>query len=297
MRLDLADLRLFLHIVDAGSISKGAAEANLALASASERLRNMERDAGVTLLKRLPRGVVTTEAGDAVAHHARLMLQQQSILKSELNTFAIGARGTLNIYANTAVLMDFLPTRLAPWLKDRPQLQIRLHERTSDEIVKTITNGLGEAGIVSDAVNPKGLCMQPVAKDHLVLLVPDGHKFSGQQDIAFADVISESFVGLEPGSALQNHISQQAYTLGHILDFRIQVKTYEAIYQMVSQGVGVGIVPLQSARRYQRRYNCRVVRLKDKWARRSLCVCYREWEGLTAPMQSLLLHLLDKSES
>ena len=39
MRLDLSDLRLFLCVVDAGSITQGAARAHLALASASERLR------------------------------------------------------------------------------------------------------------------------------------------------------------------------------------------------------------------------------------------------------------------
>ncbi len=77
MRLDLADLQLFLCIADAGSITAGAQRANLALASASERLRKMESAVGVALLERRPRGVITTEAGEALAHHARLMLRQQ----------------------------------------------------------------------------------------------------------------------------------------------------------------------------------------------------------------------------
>src|SRR5690606_9533936 len=84
MRLDLADLHLFLCIVDSGSITAGAARANLALASASERIRNMESVAGVALLERRSRGSVTTEAGEALAHHARLILRQQDILNSEL---------------------------------------------------------------------------------------------------------------------------------------------------------------------------------------------------------------------
>ena len=42
MRLDLADLRLFIAIVDTGSITGGAAMAHLALASASERVRKLE---------------------------------------------------------------------------------------------------------------------------------------------------------------------------------------------------------------------------------------------------------------
>src|ERR1700749_3883050 len=96
-RLDLADLRLFVTIADAGSITKGAVQASLALASASERLRNIEDEAGTPLLVRQARGVVTTEAGEAMLHHARLILQQQGLMRRELQEFATGQRGTLHL--------------------------------------------------------------------------------------------------------------------------------------------------------------------------------------------------------
>jgi Bacterial regulatory helix-turn-helix protein, lysR family len=57
MRFDLVDLRLFLHIADAHSITHGARRANLALASGSERIRGMEKLLGVALLIRDRRGV------------------------------------------------------------------------------------------------------------------------------------------------------------------------------------------------------------------------------------------------
>jgi len=120
VRFDLADLRLFLCVLEAGSITQGAVRANLALASASERLRNIEAGAGVALLERRPRGVCATEAGEALAHHARLILRQQALLRGELHDFATGARGTLHFYANTAAMTEFLPPRLASWLADRP---------------------------------------------------------------------------------------------------------------------------------------------------------------------------------
>ncbi|MFT4174600.1 MAG: LysR family transcriptional regulator, partial [Rhodocyclaceae bacterium] len=178
MRLDLADLRLFLCVVDAGSITHGAARAHLALASASERLRNMEADAGVPLLERGSRGVTPTPAGDALAHHARLILQQQARLRAELNDFAHGGRGTLHLHANTAALTTFLPPRLAPWLAGRPRLNIELKERTSSEIVDAVAAGRVEAGIVSDAVDARGLQRQAVARDHLVLVVAAGHRLA-----------------------------------------------------------------------------------------------------------------------
>lgn len=291
MRFDLADLRLFLCVLDAGSITQGALSANLALASASERLRSMEADAGVALLERRARGVVATQAGDAVAHHARLMLQQQALLKAELRGFASGARGTLSLYANTAALTYFLPARLADWLCERPDLFVELHERTSAEIIGGVTAGLVEAGIVSDASVTSRLCVHPVAQDHLVLIVPATHPLASCKAVRFFEVLGEVFVGLTPGNALQDHIEDQAKALGRSLALRIQMKTFEGLCTMVNQGIGVGIVPKRIAVEHQRRYSYKTLTIQDNWACRQLCVIYRDWLGVSPSMRSLLNHL------
>lgn len=291
MRFDLADLRLFLCVVDAGSITAGARQASLALASASERIANLEADAGVALLERSRRGVVTTEAGEALAHHARVILRQHSLLQGELRDFGAGARGTLQLYANTAALTGFLPQRLAPWLAQRPRVNLDLRERTSTEIVKMIGAGLAEAGVVSDAIDPAGLVIQPVTSDHLVLIVPVAHRLADARTVRFADVTGEPFVGLEAGSALQDHIDQHARDLRRALAFRIRMKSFEGCCQMVSEGVGAAIIPQAAARRFRSRYTFRTLALGDDWARRQLCLCFQHWHTLSAPMQSLLTHL------
>lgn len=304
MRFDIADLYLFLCVVDAGSITQGAVRANLALASASERLRHIESDAGVRLLERHSRGVWPTEAGESLVHHARLILRQQAVLRDELRDFAAGARGTLHLYANTGALTGFLDERLAPWLAERPRLHVRLKERTSAEIVRLIAARLAEAGIVSDAARADalraGLTLQPIAKDHLVLIVPAAHRLALQKTVHFREVLSEPFVGLASGNALQDYIEEQARASGtgqrRSLVWRIRMKTFEGLCEMVSHGVGVGIVPQAIAIRHRRGQRYRVVALSDEWAKRHLCLCFRDWRELSAVTRSLLKHLGAKLE-
>lgn len=291
MRLDLADLRLFLSIVDAGSITQGAVRANLALASASERLRNIEDDAGVRLLERRHRGVVATEAGEALAHHARLILRQRELMQGELQDFAAGSRGTIRLYANTAALTEFLPRKLAPWLAARPRLNVDVKERTSSEVARAVAAGLAESGVMSDAVDAAGLQLQPVATDRLVLITPVGHRLTQGGAVAFADVMHEPYVGLAPGSALQDHVDEHARSAGRVLRFRIRMNTFGGVCEMVAHGVGVSIVPAVIAKRYGRQHPCQKVLLSDAWSRRRLCLCFRDWKALSAPARALLLHL------
>ncbi|MDH2237571.1 LysR family transcriptional regulator [Pigmentiphaga sp. GD03639] len=291
MRLDLADLRLFLAIVDAGSITQGATRANLALASASERLRNIEADAGVRLLERRHRGVVATEAGEALAHHARLILRQRELMQGELLDFASGARGTIRIHANTAALTAFLPRKLAPWMAARPHLNVDIRERTSKEIVKAVSAGLVEAGITSDQVDAAGLQLHPVATDHLVLITARGHPLAQRRVVPFAEIVREPFVGLAPGSALQDHIDEHARRAGHALALRIRMNTFGGLCEMVSHGVGVAVIPDSIAQSHRRRHPYQRIALADAWAHRRLCLCLRDWAGLSAPVRDLLSHL------
>ncbi|ELC7364112.1 LysR family transcriptional regulator [Stenotrophomonas maltophilia] len=291
MRMDIADLRLFLAIAEAGSITAGAAQANLALASASERLRTIEADAGTPLLNRHPRGVSLTEAGAALAHHARLILQQQTQLRSELQAFAHGARGTLHLYANTAALTNYLPSRLAPWLAERPRLHVELLERTSPEVVRAISAGQAEAGIISDAVDAAGLQQHVVAEDPLVMLLPADHRLASKRSVTFADVVGETFVALADGNALQTYIEDQARDIGRRLDVRIRMKTFEGVCIMVGHGIGVGIVPRTIAHQHRRSTHTVGIGLSDAWAQRRLCACFAEWAQLSPAMRSLLHHL------
>jgi molybdate transport repressor ModE-like protein len=129
MRFDLTDLRLFLAIVEAGSITHGAAEAGLSLSAASERLRDMEAIREIMLLSRGGRGVAPTEAGEILAHHARTILHQMARMRGDIGQYARGLRASVRIFANTAATTEFLPGRLAPWMTAHPQIDVELKER------------------------------------------------------------------------------------------------------------------------------------------------------------------------
>ena len=87
MQFDLTDLSLFRHVVEAGSITRGAERAHLALAAASTRIRNMEKSLGAPLL-RGRQGVAPTPAGRTLLQHARALLAQVERLREDLAAYS-----------------------------------------------------------------------------------------------------------------------------------------------------------------------------------------------------------------
>ncbi len=285
MRFDLIDLRLFLHVVEAASITHGAERSHLALASASARIRGMEETLGVPLLDRGRRGVRPTPAGDALTAHARIVLQQLERMRGELGAYAQGLKGHVRLLSNTAALAEFLPEALAPFLAEHPNIDVDLEEKPSDAIVRMVAEGLADAGVVADYADRTGLETFPFRTDRLVLVVPRDHALAGntlagRRGIAFREVVGHDFVGLGTGSALQKHIDDQAIRAGQPLKLRVRVRGFDAICRMVERGVGLAVIPESSARRCRRFAKIRAVRLTDGWAVRRLYVCVRRMDAL-----------------
>jgi DNA-binding transcriptional LysR family regulator len=297
MPFDLIDLRLFLNILEAANITRGAEASHLALASASERLRELEARLGTRLFERERRGVKPTPAGLAFAHHARLMLQQMEQLRGEMADYAGGLKGHVRLLANTAALVELLPEALTGFLVAHPNVDVELEERPSHQIVRGVAEGSADAGIVADIVDRGELDAWPVGIDQLVLVVPKAHPHAARRRIGFRDVIGEDFVGLGAGSALQQHLADQAARIGRPLRFRVRVNSFEAICRLVEAGVGCGILSESAARRHRRSSAIAIVPLADGWARRTLMLCTRRDALLPLHARQLVEHLKARTQS
>ena len=297
MRFDLTDLRLFLNTAEAQSITHGAERTNLALASASARIRGMEELLGTSLLERRRRGVKPTPAGRALLHHARLVLQQMERMRGELAAFGSGLKARLKLLSNTAGLTEFLPEALAAYLAAHPNVDIDLEERPSAEIVPAIAEGLADIGVVADAVDLGDLGTFPFRADQLVLIAPRRHRLARRRALAFREALAEDFIGLGSGSALQDYLGVQAARAGHPLELRVRVSSFEAIARMVEQGVGVAVVPETAARRCAASMAIATVRLSDAWSLRQLTLCVRRLDALSPQAQQLVAHLRGDADS
>ena len=291
MRFDLTDLRLFVNIHEAGTITAGAETSCMTLASASERMRSMEDSLGAPLLLRNRRGVTLTSAGRTLLHHARLVLQQMDRMQSELADFGSGLRGHVHMLCNTAAISEYLPEILSTFLARHAGISVDLEERSSDDIVDALRNKLCEIGVVSDSADLVGLQTFPFRPDPLVLIVPKDHPMASSASIGLTDVLDQVFVGQVKGSALHGHIAQQARRLGRQLNYRIRLRSFEAICRMVGQGVGIGIVPKSVALKHGRSAGIKRIKLTDPWAMRRLMLCVRELETLSPHAKLLMQHI------
>jgi molybdate transport repressor ModE-like protein len=295
MRFDLADLRLFRHVAEAGSITKGAERANLALAAASTRIRNMEETLGAPLLTRGRQGVTPTLAGRTLLQHARTILVQAERLREDLGAYAGGVAGQVRLLSNTNALTEFLPEVLSSFLATHPNVSVDLEERLSDEIVGLIAEGAADIGIVAGTVDASRLTRFPFRRDRFVLVVADSHPLAKRHKAAFEEILEHDFIGLERQSAAQRFFADKAARLGKSIRLRVQLRSFETVCRVVEFNVGVGIVPRSTALRAVKTMAIRVLDIVDPWAVRDLTICVRSLEALAPYARELVEHMQEKN--
>ncbi|RYC29119.1 LysR family transcriptional regulator [Lichenibacterium minor] len=291
MRFDVTDLRLFVQVADAGSITKGAAAANIALGAASARVRGMEEQLGIPLLVRDRSGVVPTPAGRALLRHGRSILQQCDRMHGELEEYAKGLKGHVRLFSNTNALTEFLPTALSSFLRANPGVNVDVQEHLSDQIVRGIREGMADIGIVAGTVDLSAVETFPFRQDRLVVVTPRSHALGQRRRIPFEHILDDDFIGLETGAALQDFLADHARRLGRRLRLRIQLRGFDGICRMVESGAGIAVLPESAARRYKRSMAIRVVELEDGWASRKLVICVRRVDDLPVHARRLVEEL------
>lgn len=292
LHFDLFDLKLFVYVADARSLTRGAEKACISLAAASTRIKQMEEAVGGKLLHRSAQGVSLTAAGQAVLYHAKRVMQQMEHLRCDMQDFGKGIKGHVRVFANTTSITEYLPQKLAGFLTQHPAVQVDLREYLSEEIVRAVADGEADIGILAGDVHTGEFDARPFGRNHLVLVVPAAHHLAGAPSVAFVDTLDEQHVGLHHGSAIHRFLQRRAELAGRGFNPRIQVSSFEAICLMIEAGVGVGVLPSSSAQRLSMAMRIATVPLSDAWAERELKLIARNREQLPASARELFDHLV-----
>lgn len=280
-RPDFTTLNLIALAADKGSISSAAERMHLALAAASRRIAEFERDAGITVFKRHARGITVTAAGATLVARLRHVLDGVDSLADTLEDIKSGVTEHLKILACDAAIIQFLPGILKKFVASAPHVRVELEEMRSTDIALAVAERRGGLGIIWGDVDTRGLTSEPFRHDELALIVPAGHPFARRRSVHFVETLNFDFVCLEAESPIYAALRREAAKLNRQLRARIQVRGFDALCRMVEAGLGVGIVPRNVALSIAQPMAVVMVGLREPWAARELCIVYRDAEELT----------------
>lgn len=291
MKLDPISLRLFVAVMEHGTISAAAAQEHIATAAASRRISELEGALSAVLFARSNKGTEPTAAAYALLGLARGVLNSLDDIAAQMRDYAGGVRGQVRVTANISAITQFLPAQLRDFMDRYPLVQVHLQERISTAVAREVADNVADIGILNAGhYGDERITLLPYRQDELVLIVPKGHPLARRRT-TLREALDFDFVGMHPGSTINNRITQATAEMGLTLKTRMQVTGYDALCLMVANGMGFGVLPRGSASLYLRALPLVAVKLDESWARRELLLCVRQASELPPATRLLVEHL------
>jgi DNA-binding transcriptional LysR family regulator len=240
--LNLHLVRIFLTVVEQGSFTHAATALNISQSAASRDIQELERQLGMTLLERRPRGVAPTEAGQELAGHARKIFALEHAAEISLAELRGLQKGKLAIGASSTIGIYMLPPLLGSYRRKYPGIELFLDIGNTQQIVEHLLEHRLDVGYVEGPVEQPGLELAPWHEDELVVIAAPDHPLVRQHSIRAEDLGAVPFVLREAGSGTREVMEQVLAGRGIAVDVSMELGSTEAVKQAVAAGLGISIV-------------------------------------------------------
>ncbi|KAJ8134945.1 hypothetical protein OY671_011842, partial [Metschnikowia pulcherrima] len=154
---------------------QAAKRAHSSSAAVSVRIKASENQLNTRSLYRDSRGVEITPAGQRSLQHARVIMRQVDHSKHDFQEQADGDAGHIRIFANTTAVTEFMPDISAQFSAGHPGVTVDSQERSTRDIVRGVSDGTTDSGIVAGPVDAPELQDMHFSTDRSVSVVPNGH--------------------------------------------------------------------------------------------------------------------------
>lgn len=250
--MTIDDLHSFITLYQIRNISDAAVELNITQSALSKRLRNMQNEVGIPLIStRNKRQLTITESGEVFYRYAQTITAQYQLMQAELIDYRELRRGTVHIGSVPVMAQYGLAAKMGRFMRDYPQLNIRLEEMEGADLLAKLQNHEFDLGILRDVqsqqLNHSQFEAINLDNDELEVVMPATHPLAQQKQIAMTDLRGVDVVSLSPGSGVYEKMGTRYQQAGFTPNIRFTTPHIETLLAMIKQTQQVTFLFAKSA--------------------------------------------------
>jgi DNA-binding transcriptional LysR family regulator len=248
---ELAGWQVFATVAAEGSFGAAARTLDISQQAVSSRIAALERQVGIVLVERRPRGSTLTVAGAAVAEWATRLLVLAEEMETGLTALRGDAQTTLRIASSHTIAECLLPNWLVSFQQQqaraqRPEISLELTVINSQGVLELVRAGQADLGLIESPDPPLGLRQRTLFHDHLIVVVPPGHPWTRLRNPLAADELARTpLVAREPGSGTRATLASAVRRALGSVDLAspvLSLSSTAAIRAAILAGAGPGVM-------------------------------------------------------
>lgn len=242
--MEMHQLRYFTAVARTGNFTRAAEQCHIAQPSLSQQIRKLEDELDEKLILRLPGGKSRlTPAGEILLTRANRILAEAQLAVEELSQRQKVVSGAVRLGAIPTIAPFLIPDALLAYNKAHPQVEVVVHEATTEQLLSQLEKNELDFVIVSPPLAGGPWQTHSLGEEPLYLVAPKGHRHSAADAPGLDDLREEEFILMREGHCLTGQVTRFC----KLAEFRPRVRflsaQVETLKALIRAGAGVSLLP------------------------------------------------------
>lgn len=240
--MELRQLSHFVAVAEEGGFTRAAEREHIVQSGISASIAALERELGVDLFMRLPRGVELTPAGSAFLAQARRVLGAATAAVAAAQASSGSLTGTLTVDTVSGASLGIPVARAVREFRlANPNVTVRVHEKSA-RAYQELRSGRSDI-FISPGPQPQGVASVPLAGWPIVLACTESHPLARETAVDIAALAGEPVIDVPPTAATRTLVDA-AFANAQVERRSVaEARGPLLLMSMIREGVGVSFVP------------------------------------------------------
>ncbi|MPY29813.1 LysR family transcriptional regulator [Streptomyces adustus] len=242
--MTLDDLRVFVAVCRAGSLSAVARDLSCTQSAVSQHVKRLERETGVSLLERQPRGVAPTAAGRILCEAAADGIGGLDLALRRLGDLVNGESGSVRITTGGTTVRHFMAEAIVSFRRRHPKVSLEFRTETSSRgCFDALLAGNLDLAWITVGGPVRGIEQRPVVELPWVLATRSDDPLADRPRIDARDLTGIRLVRSPPNSTSGAQLDAAFAELGIRTGSDTSVADWDTALLLAELGLGHAVVP------------------------------------------------------
>jgi LysR family carnitine catabolism transcriptional activator len=236
-------LRLFVRVAATSSFSETSRLEHVSQPALSRSIKILEDHLGVRLFDRDTRNVRLTASGQELRPIAERLIADYDFAFSELAQTFQGQRGRVVVGALPSVAAVMLPSIIASFHDERPNVEVSLRDDLSDPLQQQLEDRRIDFAVSIAPEATDRLLFEPLVSDDCVLVVRKGDSLDRPGPAAWAELMGHRFIAMASHSSVRRMTDTAILQAGISLKAHYECAHLASVGGLIAAGLGVSVIP------------------------------------------------------
>ncbi len=245
--MNLFHLRYFMMLAEEQHYTRAAEKLCITQPSLSNAINQLEKELGVRLFEKEGRRIYLTELGK---QFYKCVESSLNTLDDGIETLKLASKGSgvIRLGVLRVLGVEFIPELITEFQKAYPKndFVFTIESNVSQKLLAGLRNGDYDMVFATPPKQGNAFDLTPVAKQDLVLIVPDGHPLADRHNVDLRDTLDYPYIQFKKQSGMRNVIDALYEKIDAKPNVAYEIDEDQVVAGMVSAGFGIAVVPYMS---------------------------------------------------